>query len=429
MATKARAYVGESSRIELWRLLAQRANNRNSHAATPLSAEQVAESEAATGSEFIDTQGPYPPSPGQQASRRSGHPLQQGQNRTSNLGPLGLRFVHDETLPCTPPDDDRMSDLLACELRGLSLPVRLLSPDASSRRASRLKRCFCWPHRLPSRSLVGVSRRVRLCSPELCFLQMARSLDLIDLVELGYELCGSYSLSPCESNSHLNRMPLTSRSLLCSCVSRFPKARGARLARQALARICDGSASPAETKLCMLLSLPSRLGGQGLPAPLLNHHVQPEGNNQLLTGKGYFVCDLNWPDARIDVEYDSDRWHSGGIRRTSDAVRRGDLKRLGIDVIEVTASMLFDQTAIDVLGDDLARRLKVRRRTESYDVKGETKGATRPPRRSHAESKRRLDPRRRRFGTTGRLARASVGDKPVAQAIRHARKNRTAKWA
>ena len=342
MAARTKAYVGGSSAVELWRLLAEK--------------------QVTSGTRGVPRVRRY------ERNRQAQTPRKRRLRRGTGMGPLGLRFVREDSLPGRLPSKKLMADMLARELDGLSLPVRLLAPAGSARRSSQLMRSLRWPHDLPPRCLLGVSRRVRLCSPELCFLQMARSLDLIDLIELGFELCGSYSLPAHGDDGHFERDPLTTRELIRATVDRLPGAHSSDLARRALNYVHDVSASPAETKLCMLLCLPSRLGGQGLPAPQLNHRVYPPNGVQLLTGKGYLECDLYWPDLHLDVEYDSDKWHSGNVRREADAARRGDLKRLGIDVIEVTAAMLLDYDAMSVLGSDLARRLGVRRRTDSYDV-------------------------------------------------------------
>jgi hypothetical protein len=50
--------------------------------------------------------------------------------------------------------------------------------------------------------------------------------------------------------------------------------------------------------------------------------------------------DLAYPDARLALEYDSDRWHSGVARRHADADRRNRLRAVGWTVIEVTPAAL-----------------------------------------------------------------------------------------
>ena len=254
MTAQKKSYVGGSSALELWRLLAERkASSRNEGAPRARRHESGRQ--------------------GQTTRRRK-------PRRAAGVGPLGLRFVREDSLPDRFPDDGLMADMLAHELDGLSLPVQLLAPTGTARRPSQLKRCLRWPHSLPPRCLLGISRRARLCSPEFCFLQMARSLNLIDLIELGFELCGSYSLPAHGGDGHFEREPLTTQESIRATIDRLPGAHSSDLARRALNYVLDGSASPAETKLCMLL----------------------------------------------------------------------------------------DHAAINVLGSDLARRLGVRRRTDSYDV-------------------------------------------------------------
>jgi hypothetical protein len=71
----------------------------------------------------------------------------------------------------------------------------------------------------------------------------------------------------------------------------------------------------------------------GLARPVRQHEVRLQGR---------FVAkpDLSYPQARIALEYDSDRWHTGVAQRHADAARRNRLRALGWTVIEVTPATL-----------------------------------------------------------------------------------------
>ncbi len=60
---------------------------------------------------------------------------------------------------------------------------------------------------------------VSIASPELTFIQMARDLDTITLVEFGYALCGTYFYSPWSSKGFEQRDPLTTKASLLTCLS------------------------------------------------------------------------------------------------------------------------------------------------------------------------------------------------------------------
>jgi hypothetical protein len=71
----------------------------------------------------------------------------------------------------------------------------------------------------------------------------------------------------------------------------------------------------------------------GIPRPVRQHEVR-------VAGKVVAKPDLSYPQARIALEYDSDRWHTGTAQRHADADRRNRLRALGWTVIEVTPATL-----------------------------------------------------------------------------------------
>jgi very-short-patch-repair endonuclease len=71
----------------------------------------------------------------------------------------------------------------------------------------------------------------------------------------------------------------------------------------------------------------------GLARPLRQHEVR-------VGGRVVARPDLSYPDAKIALEYDSDRWHTGTAQRHADAERRNRLRAVGWTVIEVTPATL-----------------------------------------------------------------------------------------
>lgn len=193
--------------------------------------------------------------------------------------------------------------------------------------------------------------------PELCFLQIAALLPFAALVKAGFELCGSYALSRNEQQGFRTRDPLTSVRKIEAFLQMEKSAHGARKARQALAFVLPFSASPMETCLAMLLSLPCARGGYGLGKPLLNHRIDLDANFRGSLGRAYCVADLFWPDAKLDVEYDSDAFHTGADRIARDARRRNRLAAAGISLVTVTRAQMFDRREMDETARIIAKRL------------------------------------------------------------------------
>jgi len=204
-------------------------------------------------------------------------------------------------------------------------------------------------------------------APEFCFLQMAEQLSLVGLIELGYELCGKYSM-PVDNDAQVptrgfyNRPPLTSAKRISAFIARVPGFRGRRSANLALRHILDGSASPMETKLSMLLTLPYRLGGFGLPKPDLNTSIFPSKTDSRSSGKGFYTCDLFWPDHDLAVEYDSDQFHTGSEHIADDSKKRNSLAMMGVTVITITTQQLFNlsdfKKAVNIIAKRVGKRLE-----------------------------------------------------------------------
>jgi len=206
------------------------------------------------------------------------------------------------------------------------------------------------------------SSELEVSSPEFCFLQMAGQLPLIGLIQLGYELCGSYSMSITEShNKHesrfYNRPSLTSIKNLHELIAAMPGFIGHKNAVRSLRYIIEESASPMETKLSMLLSLPHKYGGYGIPKPKLNARIVLSKTAERSSSKSFYKCDLFWPDHDLAVEYDSDTYHSGPAQIASDSKKRNALASMGIQVITITTQQLYDSSEFEKAARVIAKLL------------------------------------------------------------------------
>ncbi len=247
----------------------------------------------------------------------------------------------------------------------LSDPVHLLVDTADSRCRGIHSSCHLHPPHLPPASFVQVADEILVCRPELCFVQMATKMPFPQLLELGFEFCGTYSSSSGGQKEIFQRSPLVSVEALSLFIDAVEGLRGSFDAKRALRYIAKGSASPRETILVLLLSLPLRLGGCGLPQPELNYPVSLTESAQRATGKRSLRCDLYWPKARLAVEYDSDLHHTGGDRIADDATRRTVLANMGIEVVTVTRRQVALRSEFAAVVQLLSKRLGKRNRKTS----------------------------------------------------------------
>lgn len=211
-----------------------------------------------------------------------------------------------------------------------------------------------------------------LIPPEYLFLQMAETMSFIDLLMLGFELCGTYFGRQATNTFNESAVPLPRHNPFtkASKIKRFldsdvaSQTKGIKQAKQAAKFLLDNSYSPRESTLALMLTLPRRLGGYALPRPLLNQRINIPRNNSQLTLNDHFRCDLFWPKENLAIEYDSDLHHTGARKIAKDASRRDALALLGIQVITVTNKQFASMKEMDKVAHAVAKILGVRQRNE-----------------------------------------------------------------
>ena len=196
---------------------------------------------------------------------------------------------------------------------------------------------------LPAGSLLQLSEHVAITSPELTFALIARKHDIRHLALVASELCGTYIPAP-PGLPLGSRQPITSTARLQAFLAElFPRQTAAPLAAARLAFDC--AASPMEAKLALLLSLPTRLGGFGLPRPQLNRPFALTPEAQLIYPHSSCRLDLSWPDTNLDVEYDGSGDEHAGDMHAKDVARLAALRLDGLDVLVLAKQQVYDARA------------------------------------------------------------------------------------
>lgn len=245
---------------------------------------------------------------------------------------------------------------------GLQPPLDILVSDANDRKVNRWMHCHVSGAPFPDGSFFDAGHGMLVSSPEFCYLQMAEALPLLELIKLGFEFCGTYRRASDAANDVGFRaeLPLTSKSKIAAFLARMSGARGHKLAMKALSYVLDDSASPMETALALTLCLPYKLGGYGFPAPQMNHRVNVTQEARKACKKRYYLCDLFWPDAKLDLEYDSNAYHANTIRIAEDSSRRNALTYMGVSVITVTGNQIANDLEMHRVAQLLSKSLKKR---------------------------------------------------------------------
>lgn len=210
-------------------------------------------------------------------------------------------------------------------------PVSILVSCKANMRKSQNLSPRIWSGKHPSRSFYKITQDLYISTPEATFLQLGKELSLIQLITVGYELCGSYGLSVQSSSGFLRREPRSNPQLIERYLEKCERIHGVKAAKRASSYLIKGSASPMESLLSMLLCLPPSLGGFGLPRPELNYPIETNEGSVAMRR-----CDLCWPDQRFALEYDSDTFHSDASKLHLDSSGRSALEKAGIHVVSVT---------------------------------------------------------------------------------------------
>lgn len=297
-----------------------------------------------------------------------------------DMQPLQITTKHRKERPS--PSAPRQEDIryVLASRWGIAPPVHALVDNNSSIRNHKTLTCHVGESTMQGKFFFAIERNIFCCIPKLCFLQLAARLPLIDLIVLGFELCGFYAAQATGFPKMIRRRPLTTTNRIRKFLETQPGAVGIRNALRAINYVLDGSASPAETTLAILLTLPCRMGGYGLPKPLLNHRIpkttpaltyehanQKENDEANNVDRAMAICDLCWPDNDLVMEYDSSQEHSGSEQIEKDARRRNDLTP-HLSVLTSTNKQIARLQDADHLAALTAKHLgrRVRIRTKNY---------------------------------------------------------------
>ncbi len=236
-------------------------------------------------------------------------------------------------------------------------PVHIATASAKERIQAHHVKTHLWTADKSDRPFVRVTDELYVASPETCFLQMAATSTVPQLVLLGLELCGTYRLDLGFESGFRGMPQLLRAQYLEQGIQNKSHERGVVRARTAARYIVDGSASPMESLLLALLCLPTSLGGYAIELPNLNYRVDSQKQPFGSTVGDYFFCDLFWPHAHLAIEYDSEKYHAELGREGHDSARRTALGLEDVDVVSVKWEQVHDVLKFDELAHLLAKKL------------------------------------------------------------------------
>lgn len=244
----------------------------------------------------------------------------------------------------------------------------LISSPKERPKAQKLK-----PHlvscNLPKHTFVHARRGVLVTSPEATFVQLAQYLTLPQLLLVGMELCGTYSLdgSEVDGTGFSQRPRLITAERLIQYISWCHKQDGLELAGRAARLLLNDSGSPGESDTILALTLPNHLRGLGLPKPKLNKRALVTIQNKDGTSQSQYYYDFYWTASRrvgptgavrkrkVDGEYDSDAHHAGTLQMYEDARRGNSVQYMGTAHVVITNYDMQSAKALMVVARQLSR--------------------------------------------------------------------------
>ena len=209
---------------------------------------------------------------------------------------------------------------------------------------------------MPRNSLYPLRDGIHLVSPELCFVQLCKELSFIEALQLGMEFCGTYALRPDGLEDRAMRdYQLTNVMSLRRKTRAWKDLHGLVQARKAAQYLADGSASPMETVVYLLLCLPQQYGGFNIERPEINVELPLEEEGRLILRQEKVKPDFLWRNHTFIVEYDGE-YHNDPRQRIRDEKRRMLLESMGYTVITVKKQHVYDPLAFEGFAKLVAER-------------------------------------------------------------------------
>lgn len=232
----------------------------------------------------------------------------------------------------------------------------LTPPNASRIDAARLQH-HIQSANLPPHALCPVYGGIHVVSPELCLVQTCATHPLLEAFEIGMELCGTYALRPSALEEKADRdYSLVDATRFQRHVETWKKLRGLAAARDVANYLTNGSASPMETKLYLLLCLPQKYGGYNFVRPELNPPLDVPLSARQAFRQDKVKPDMLWRKFGIVVEYDGS-YHDDERQMARDALRKSVFESMGYTVFTFKRWHVYDPLVFDEMVKALAKKL------------------------------------------------------------------------
>lgn len=218
--------------------------------------------------------------------------------------------------------------------------------------------CHCTRYTFDAESYLELEPNVYIVDIKLCALEATADLNLSELVEYYFEICGSYALETSNETQYRERPALTSVEELRAFFSEASGYRGSNKALKALSYVREGCRSPLETAFVMMLTMPKSMGGLAIRAIKTDYPIPVPKRYAALTRRTIFYLDALLENSMTDIEYNG-FYHDEPEQQSIDEERRNTLRNMGYAVITVSRHSLFKQSAFGRVMEAIRIREKI----------------------------------------------------------------------
>lgn len=264
---------------------------------------------------------------------------------------------------------------LAINLCNTKAPLDVVVSKSNQRHRCDLIVDHVWKGPVPEKRLIGLGDNIYVCTMPTVFSQLAVTWDVTDLVEVAYEMTGTYGVTPWDEEGFCGDIEaLLDVAELRGYASsvRALGVRGSARASEALALVVPGSNSPRETDVAILFMMARRKGGLGVSGFAMNKAVELPASLAEKVGQKTVIPDFSWPNGTI-VEYDSNKEHQSPDARAHDEIKRRAYQAAGMDCLTLTNGILRSNQRLNLFAEELERSLGIRR----HDVSEQSLAARR----------------------------------------------------
>ena len=194
-------------------------------------------------------------------------------------------------------------------------------------------------------------------SPELCLVQMCTVVPFLEALTIGMEFCGTYALRPNSVEESGRRdYQLIDAATFKKHVNDWNDLHGIKTARKIAPYLVNGSASPMETMLYLLLCLPQKYGGYNLGQPELNPQFDVPRDYLEVIRQQHIYPDMLWRQQKLIVEYDG-AWHNYGEQPIKDTLRKAIFESMGYTVYQLKKQHVYNPIMFDGIANTIAAKL------------------------------------------------------------------------